>query len=146
MSLLQTYLRSPRTQRILNRKPKDKGFSLIELVIVVAILAILAAIGIPAFNDAQVRAREASAKTGLATAYKECAVSRLLGAASHTILVSGGGVTYAGEALLTTCAATVAADLARANAEGGNHYRINLVDGAKSTSVDGGANWINDWQ
>ena len=51
MSLLQAYLRNPKTQRVLSRKPGDKGFSLIELVVVVAVLAILAAIAIPSFTS-----------------------------------------------------------------------------------------------
>ena len=73
MSLLQAYLRNPKTQSVLSRKPGDKGFSLIELVVVVAVLAILAAIAVPAFMGMNEQAADAAMESNLKNAYKECA-------------------------------------------------------------------------
>ena len=44
-----------------------KGFTLIELVIVVAIVGVLTAIGLPAYRDYVVRTNRVDAKTALAT-------------------------------------------------------------------------------
>ena len=50
----------------------NEGFSLIELVVVVAVLAILAAIGIPNFNAIIKQALLAITKTSLIYNYKQC--------------------------------------------------------------------------
>ena len=52
-----------------NKKVSEKGFSLIELMIVVAIIGILAAIAVPTFNNFQKKARNTEAKNGLGALY-----------------------------------------------------------------------------
>ncbi|MDD2447820.1 MAG: type II secretion system protein [Tissierellia bacterium] len=44
--------------RLINTKINKKGFTLIELVVVVAILGILTAVAVPRFTDTQEKARE----------------------------------------------------------------------------------------
>ena len=74
MTILQNYLKSKRVQKALSTKPGEEGFSLVELVVVIAVLAILSAVAIPAFTNVQANARASAVQNGMVNGLKECAV------------------------------------------------------------------------
>ena len=55
----------------------NSGFSLIELVIVIAVLAILSAISIPAFLGIREKAADTLVKVSMINSWKECQVDTL---------------------------------------------------------------------
>lgn len=60
-------------------KENKKGFTLAELLIVVAIIAVLVAISIPIFTSQLEKSREAVDLANMRTAYAECASAVLTG-------------------------------------------------------------------
>ena len=61
------------------RNFENKGFSLIELVIVVSILSILSSIALSIFNTSKERAADTLVKISMINSFKECKTSIFLG-------------------------------------------------------------------
>lgn len=70
-------------------KENKKGFTLAELLIVVAIIAVLVAISIPIFTSQLEKSREATDLSNIRAAYAECSAALLTGADD-----TANGVTY----------------------------------------------------
>src|SRR5258708_21089442 len=56
--------------KVHNQKVRNRGFTLIELVVVISMILILLSIALPMYNQSVIRAREATLRQNLATLNK----------------------------------------------------------------------------
>lgn len=80
-------------RRKISASPKNLGFSLLELVVVIAILGVLTAVSLPALMGNTERARVVAAKAALQNAISECAVAKQDGMSQQQLTFIGGGGT-----------------------------------------------------
>jgi prepilin-type N-terminal cleavage/methylation domain-containing protein len=87
---------------------KNKGFTLIELMVVIVIIGILATLAIPKFNEASLKAKVAEAPTVLST-YENAQLAYLaetatLGVVSDLVMQDPTGATFSKYYTYTTAA------------------------------------------
>ena len=114
-------------------KKKKNGFTLIELMVVVAIVGVLSAVALPQLTKAQDRAKASSAKQEAVNAAKTCTIALIGGDATE---IAAANVAARATGDVTTAGATCAVSEDFAFTGGGDTWTVTLdASGVGGTPV-----------
>ena len=118
------------------RSKKKNGFTLIVLMVVVAIVGILSAVGLPELTKAQDRAKDATATATITNAAKECSLSLIMNgdATDYNSAAADGSdpaTGWAAQGVSGNCAANTVLEI---TSESGNTVALTFVGSTPGTA------------
>tara|TARA_B100000475_G_scaffold161273_1_gene122231 strand:+ start:244 stop:639 length:396 start_codon:yes stop_codon:yes gene_type:complete len=113
------------TQKLLLSKKgkKQNGFTMIELMVVVAIVGVLSSVALPAMTSAQNKAKSSAAKQTAVNTAKTCTIALIGGDATEIAAADVGAITTGD---VTTTGATCAVSEPFAFNGGGTTWTVTL--------------------
>ena len=119
-------------RKIRAKKGEKNGFTLIELMVVVAIIGVLSSVALPALTQAQNRGKASAAKQESVNAAKTCTIALIGGVAAE---ITAANVAALATGDVTTTGENCADDAAFAFTGGGETWTTTLVDGVAGSPV-----------
>ena len=115
-------------------KKKENGFTLIELMVVIAIVGVLSAVGLPELLKAQDSAKDSAALQETVAAGKTCSMDILTDGSAHSDAITAGTTWEYVTSVAAACSLT--ADTSTITGQGpGKVHTITITDGVPSKPI-----------
>ena len=115
-------------------KKKENGFTLIELMVVIAIVGVLSAVGLPELLKAQDSAKDSAALQETVAAGKTCSMDILTDGSAYSDAITAGTTWEYVTSVAAACSLT--ADTSTITGQGpGKIHTITITDGVPSKPI-----------